>query len=378
MRPAVKADGSKYYVYALCYVDNILVVSERPKRIMEGLEAKYMLKAGSVGEPTMYLRAKVSKYRLEHSDNPDKVRWSLSAEDYVNRAVKDVETELEEVGKALPTKFTTPTTADYHPELDQSKELGPDQATYFAGLIGVLRWCIELGRIDIIVEVSLLSFFLACPREGHMQQVFHVISYLKKHARSWMVFDETEPAIDQSRFRVVDWSELNPDAEEAIPRDAPEPRGVSVVTSCLVDSDHAGCRLTRWSHTGVLIFVSYAPILWHSKRQNTVESSTFGFEFVALRMAVYMIEGLRYKVRMMGIPLDGSTSVFCSMVKNTTAPESPLKKKHVAICYHRCREALAAGFIQLAKEDTKTNLVDAFTKPLPGPRRKELLGRVLY
>jgi hypothetical protein len=214
-----------------------------------------------------------------------------------------------------------------------------------------------------------------------MQQVFHVFGYLKKHARSWMVFVDTVLAIYQSRFWVVDWSEFYLDAEEAIPRDAPEPRGVSVVTSCFVDSDHAGCRLTPRSHTGVLIFVNNAPILWHSKRQNTVESSTFGSEFVALRMAADMIEGLRYKLRMMGIPLDESTSVFCDnegVVKNTTAPESPLKKKHEAICYHRCHEALAAGYIQLAKKDTKTNLADAFTKPLPGTKRKELLGRILY
>jgi hypothetical protein len=74
---------------------------------MEGLEAKYVLKARYVSKPTTYLGAKVSKYHLEN-----KVRWSLSAEDYVNRAVKDVETELEKVGKALPTKVTTPTTAD--------------------------------------------------------------------------------------------------------------------------------------------------------------------------------------------------------------------------------------------------------------------------
>jgi hypothetical protein len=60
------------------------------------------------------------------------------------------------------------------------------------------------------------------------------------------------------------------------------------------------------------------------------------------------------------------------------APESHLKKRHVAICYHRCCEGLAAVFIRLAKEDMKTNLADAFTKPLPGPRRKELLGRILY
>jgi hypothetical protein len=95
---------------------------------------------------------------------------------------------------------------------------------------------------------------------------------------------------------------------------------------------------------------------------------------------VDIINGLQYILRMMGIPLDGMTSVFCDnkgVVKNTMAPESPLKK-HVAICYHRCRKTLAAGFIQLAKEDTKTNLAYAFTKPLPGPRWKEQLGRVLY
>jgi hypothetical protein len=107
-----------------------------------------------------------------------------------------------------------------------------------------------------------------------MQQAFHVFGYLKKHARSWMVFNEMVPAINQSHFWVVDWSEFYPEAEEAIPWDAPDLRGVSVLTSCFVDSDHAGCRLTRQSHTGVLIFGNNAPILWHSKRQNTVDHGT--------------------------------------------------------------------------------------------------------
>jgi hypothetical protein len=73
-----------------------------------------------------------------------------------------------------------------------------------------------------------------------MQQAFHVLGYLKKHARSRMVFDETVPMIHQSHSRVVDWSEFYPEAKEVIPKDGPEPRGVSVVTSCFVDSDHAG------------------------------------------------------------------------------------------------------------------------------------------
>jgi hypothetical protein len=153
MRPAVKSDGSKYCEYFLRYVDDLLVVSEQPKRTMDGLEATYVLKAGSVGKPKTYLGAQVSEYMLENADNPVKTRWSLSAEDYIHGAVKDFKMELEKVGKVLAYKVTTPTTADYQPELDQTKALEPECATYYAGIIGILRWCSKLRRIRIIVEV---------------------------------------------------------------------------------------------------------------------------------------------------------------------------------------------------------------------------------
>ena len=60
--------------------------------------------------------------------------------------------------------------------------------------------------------------------------------------------------------------------------------------SCFTDADHAGCRITRRSHTGILIFCNRSPILWFSKRQTTVESSTFGSEIVAMQIAVEMVE----------------------------------------------------------------------------------------
>jgi hypothetical protein len=169
---------------------------------MDGLEATYVLKAGSVGKPKTYLGAQVSEYMLENADNPVKTRWSLSAEDYIHGAVKDFKMELEKVGKVLAYKVTTPTTADYQPELDQTKALEPECATYYTGIIGILRWCIKIRRIHIIVEVSLLSHFLACPHERHLQQEFHVFGYLRQHTRSWMVFDETEPEVDQSEPEV--------------------------------------------------------------------------------------------------------------------------------------------------------------------------------
>jgi hypothetical protein len=166
-----------------------------------------------------------------------------------------------------------------------------------------------------------------------------------------------------------------------IPPNAPEPRGNPIMISCFVDADHAGNLVTRRSHSGIIIFCNKAPIIWYSKCQNTVETSTFGSEFVAARIAVELIESLRYKLRMFGVPLVGPANMFCDnngVVINCTIPESTLKKKHYAIAYHKVREAVAQGTIRIAKEDTKTNLADILTKPLPGPRMKELLYHILY
>lgn len=124
-----------------------------------------------------------------------------------------------------------------------------------------------------------------------------------------------------------------------------------------------------------------APILWYSKRQSTVEASTFGSEINAMRTAVEMVEGLRYKLRMFGVPIEGPTNVYCdneAVTKNCSIPESTLKKKHHSIAYHRNREAVAAGTIRIAKEDTETNLADVFTKILGRIARNLKIDKFMY
>ncbi len=76
----------------------------------------------------------------------------------------------------------------------------------------------------------------------------------------------------------------------------PKPLGLPVEISCFVDANHAGKLLTRRSHSGVLIFLNKAPIIWYSKHQNTLESSTFGSEFVAMQIATNLIILLCYKL----------------------------------------------------------------------------------
>ena len=161
----------------------------------------------------------------------------------------------------------------------------------------------------------------------------------------------------------------------------PKARGHDVILTCFVDANHAGNQKDRRSQTGILIFINKAPIHWYSKRQNTVKTSTFGAEFCAMRCAVEMLEALRYKLRMFGVPIDGPANVYCdneAVYKNTSIPESTLKKKHHSIAYHRCREAVASKTMRIAKQGTEKNLADLFTKVLTVARRAFLLERFTY
>ena len=107
-----------------------------------------------------------------------------------------------------------------------------------------------------------------------------------------------------------DWTKLYGDFKEAMPPDTPQPFGKEVLMQCFVDADHAGEKLTCHSCSGFIIFLQMAPIYYCSKCQNTVETSTFGSEFMAMKLACKYICGLQYKLRMMGIPFSDPCFVY--------------------------------------------------------------------
>ena len=88
--------------------------------------------------------------------------------------------------------------------MDSSAELGQILLNYYQTKIGVLRWMVELGRIDIIIEVSMLASKIALPQEAHLEAVFHTFGYLKGHYNARMVFDPTYPTPDMSMFQEHD------------------------------------------------------------------------------------------------------------------------------------------------------------------------------
>jgi hypothetical protein len=297
------------------------------------------------------------------------VRWSLSSEKYVKEAIRNVQNWLTDHNmKPLKTRAPSVLPSGYRPELDATEYCDDELANYYQQQIGVLRWTVELGRINICAEVLMLVAFTAAPRLGHFDAMLHMFAYLHHHPRLRLVFDDHYfDSIEKPAKH--DWSEFYPDASELLPLNAPRPLGKPIA---FVDSDHAGDLLTRRLRTGVLVYFNRSPILWYSKKQNGIEPSTFGSEFMGLKVATDLVKGLRYKCQMMGIPLEGPTIMRVdnqSVVNNTT---------NNAIAYHYVRENVAAGVILIVYIRSENNLADMLTKTQAGPVCKVLADQVLY
>ena len=382
MKPMTRpSDGHKYYAYVLLYVDDVLAISHDATAMLHELDHFFPMKPGSIGNPDMYLGGKLKPMTMPNSV----VSWAISSSKYVQEAVSNVETYLEREcgGRKLAKRAATPFPPEYDPVLDVTDQLNDDEVSFYQSQIGVLRWMVELGRVDIMTETSLLASQVASPRQGHLEAVFHMYSYLKIKHNARMAFDPTYPEIDLREFREdCDWKEFYGDVKEAVPPNAPKARGKEVDLRLYVDSDHAGDKMVRRSRTGFFIFMNMAPIMWYTKRQATIETSVFGAEFVAMKTGMEAVRGLRYKLRMMGVPLSGPTHVYgdnMSVIHNTSKPESSLKKKSNSICYHAVREAVAMGELLTTHIPTQHNPADLATKVIPGgQKRNHLLGLVLW
>jgi len=263
--------------------------------------------------------------------------------------------------------------------------MNPTDVAYYQSLVGVLWWIVELGRGDICMEVSMLASYMALPRQGHLEQeLFYIFAYLKAKHNAEMVLDPSEPEIlDESLFEKQEWGNtVYGECSEELPTDAPVSRGYGFKMRAYVDSDHAGDTTTRGSRTGFLVYLNSAPIYWMSKKQTSIETSSFGSEFIAMKQCCeYVRRGLRYKLRMMGIPCDFPTYIFGddqSVLANTSRPHSGLKKKSSSIAYHYAREGVAKDEWRTTYINTHSNPADMFTKPLGGGEKRVTTSMILH
>ena len=119
------------------------------------------------------------------------------------------------------------------------------------------------------------------------------------------------------------------------------------------------------SVTGILHLMNKTPIDYHTKIQSTVETATFGSEFVAARTATEQIMDLCLTLRYLGAQIQGPSFLFGdnkSIVKSGTIPRAKLHKRHVLLSFHWVREAIAAGITRFIHVKGSDNPADILTK----------------
>ena len=290
MRLAKKRDGSPCYDYVLLYMDDALVFSDNAESILRNEIGRYFgLKEASIGPPKMYLGAGIRKVKLDNGMEA----WAASSSQYVQAVLLNVEEYIEKSQHKrwrIPNKVERPMRSTYCPELDVSEEL----SSYYQSLIGILRWIVELGRVDICLEVSMMSSHLALPRKGHMEQVMQIFGYLRKYHNAELVFDPSNPLINELDFEKKDWASSefgHVEGKEDLPPNMPEPRGLGFMIVAKVDADHASDTVTRRSRTGILVYLNCSLIHWWSKKQASIESSSFGAEFIVMKQCCEYLHG---------------------------------------------------------------------------------------
>jgi hypothetical protein len=218
--------------------------------------------------------------------------------------------------------------------------------------------------------------------EGHMTRVIRVWGYLKKYPSRSLGIDSSRFSIEGEEldYQHIDFVEHYAYAREELDPRFPQPMGGELDITILFDSDHAHDKVTGRSISGIIVLVGSTPVIWKSKRQGAVQTSTYGAEFSVMRMATEEAITVRYMLRSLGIHVSKPSNLSgdnAGVILNASIPEATLKKKHVALSYHTVRENVSAGVIHPQKIAGKNNIADILTKPLDRQTFMNHAGKVL-
>jgi hypothetical protein len=315
-------DKGTHYEYIARYVDDIIAFGKDPLSTINEVKRDYSILRG-IGKPEYYLGGDVVE--LDATWHSFRINTGLSAQTYAKNIVE----KYEKLTGLELRKYNAPMDKEYHPEADETDFLGEKDASLYRGLIGSANWMITLGRFDIAYATNTMARFGMKPRQGHLKAMLRFFGYIKKYQNGQLLVDANYMDWNPYKTEAHDWGEFYPDAEEELPPDMLTPKGKDIRLTCFKDADHAHDVVTRRSVTGFLLFANNMPIEWISNRQKTVETSTYGSELVASRIATDLIVEYRYKFRMLGVPVDGHALMLgdnASVIASTTIPSSPLRK----------------------------------------------------
>jgi hypothetical protein len=349
-------DCGDHYEYLAVYVDDILIGSKDPKKIIAELEGgPHSFKLKGTGPISYHLG---NDYVREEDGT-----LRVGPCKYIEKMVASYERMF---GCKPTTKVSSPLEKNNHPELDDSPLLDEDGIRKYQSLIGILQWMVTLGRFDIATAVMTMSGYRVAPREGHLARVRRICGYLHKFKAGFIRIRTDEPDFSDLPEKDYEWCRtVYGDVTEDIPKDCPKPLGKRVVQWSCKDANLYHDVMTGRAVTGVIHFVNQTPVDWFSKKQSTVETATYGSEFSAARTAIQQIAALRLQLRYLGVPIHGGSRLFGdneSVITSATQPHSTLGKRHLGLSYHYCREAVASKMVAFHHIRGEVNPADVLSK----------------
>ena len=341
--------------YICVYVDDLAVAMEDPSAFFHELTSIHHFKLKGVGPITYHLGANFGR------DKDGTL--TMSSKKYINKMMTTYERLF---GSKPAMKFGSPLESGDHPEADTSRMCTQSEINTYQSLIGQLQWLVTIGRFDVAYMVMTMSRFRIAPRIGHLERLKRAYGYVRKFCDGKIRFRTHSPDYSQLPKEQHDWMySVYGNVKEELPKDMPVALGKGITLTTYVDANLLHDFSTGRAATGILHLMNGTPIDWYSKRQATVETATYGSEFVAAKIATEQIIGLRYAIRMLGIPLHSTSFMFGdnqSVVTQSTLPHSSLTKRHHALSYHFVREAVASGILQFINISGKDNAADILTK----------------
>jgi len=364
-------DCGDHYEYIAVYVDDLCIASLDPAKLVQTLKDKYSFAIKGDGEISFHLGC---DYFCDEDGT------------LVAMPKKYVEKMMDSYRQMFETEpchsYKAPLEPNDHPELDDSDPLDEDGRAKYLCMIGQLQWVVTLGRYDVMSATVTMSRFRAEPRSGHLDRLRRMYGYLKNtkkgatRYRTGFVDHSDLPNITYDWMRTV-----YGDVKEILPRDAPTPKGPPICLTTYKDANLYHDFLTGRALTGVLHLLNGTPIDWFCKRQATVETATYGSEFVAARIAVEQIIDLRHSLRYLGANISGPAYLFGdnqSVVTSSTIPSSVLSKRSSALNYHSVREAVAAKVIRFHHVPGKSNPADILSKHFAYADVRPLLEPIMF
>jgi len=144
-------DGHEHCSFMLLCCDDAVCIHHDALSVLNKLDKIFKFESGSIGDPDVFLGTKLKKSKLPNSFSA----WGMIPSKHVQEAVAQLELKLAASQQHLPKRVCSPHPSGCSVELDESPELSAHKAEEFQSLIGVLRWCVEIGRVDVIAEVLL-------------------------------------------------------------------------------------------------------------------------------------------------------------------------------------------------------------------------------